>query len=36
MIETVNKLLSYKDNPDVIQLRRVIAKNAILKNEYPF
>ena len=36
MIEIVNKLLSYKDNPDVIQLRRVIAKNAILKNEYPF
>ena len=36
MIEVVNNLLSYKDNPDVVQLRRIIAKDAIQKNRYPF
>ena len=36
MIEIVNNLLSYKDNPDVIELRRIIAKHVIQKNEYPF
>ena len=36
MIEIANKLLSYKDNPDVIELRRIIAKHVIEKNEYPF
>ncbi|MFL2611696.1 MAG: acyl-CoA dehydrogenase family protein [Flavobacteriaceae bacterium] len=36
MIEIVNKLLSYKDNPDVIELRRIIAKNVIQNNKYPF
>ena len=36
MIERVNKLLSYKHNPDVIELRRIIAKNIIQKNKYPF
>ena len=36
MIERVNKLLSYKNNPDVIELRRIIAKNVIQKNKYPF
>ena len=36
MIERVNKLLSYKHNPDVIELRRIIAKNVIQKNKYPF
>ena len=36
MIEIVNKLLSYKDNPDVIELRRIIAKNVIQENKYPF
>ena len=36
MIEIVNNLLSYIDNPDVIELRRIIAKHVIQKNEYPF
>ena len=36
MIEIVNNLLSYKDNPNVIELRRIIAKHVIQKNEYPF
>lgn len=36
MIEIVNNLLSYKDNPDVIELRRIIAKNVIQNNKYPF
>ena len=36
MIEIVNNLLSYVDNPDVIELRRIIAKHVIQKNEYPF
>ena len=36
MIEIANSLLSYKDNPDVIELRRIIAKHVIQKNEYPF
>ena len=36
MIEIANNLLSYKDNPDVIELRRIIAKHVIQKNEYPF
>ena len=36
MIEIVNNLLYYKDNPDVIELRRIIAKHVIQKNEYPF
>ena len=36
MIEIVNNLLSYKDNPDVIELRRIIAKHVVQKNEYPF
>ena len=36
MIEIVNNLLSYKANPDVIELRRIIAKHVIQKNEYPF
>ena len=36
MIEIVNNLLSYIDNPDVIGLRRIIAKHVIQKNEYPF
>ena len=36
MIEIVNNLLSYKDNPDVIELRRIIAKHVIQNNEYPF
>ena len=36
MIGRVNKLLSYKHNPDVIELRRIIAKNVIQKNKYPF
>tara|TARA_A100001015_G_scaffold79176_1_gene87825 strand:- start:3505 stop:5313 length:1809 start_codon:yes stop_codon:yes gene_type:complete len=36
MIEIVNNLLSYIDNPDVIELRRIIAKHVIKKNEYPF
>lgn len=36
MIEIVNNLLYYKDNPDVIELRRIIAKHVIQNNEYPF
>ena len=36
MIEIVNNLLSYKANPDVIELRRIIAKNIIQNNKYPF
>ena len=36
MIEIVNNLLSYKVNPDVIELRRIIAKNVIQNNKYPF
>ena len=36
MIETVNNILSYKDNPNVIELRRIIAKNVIQNNKYPF
>ena len=36
MIEIVNNLLSYKDNPDVIELRRIVAKNVIQNNKYPF
>ncbi len=36
MIEIGNNLLSYKDNPDVVELRRIIAKEAIQKNKYPF
>ena len=36
MIEIVNNLLSYKDNPDVIELRRIIAKHVVQKNKYPF
>ena len=36
MIEIVNNLLYYRDNPDVIELRRIIAKHVIQKNEYPF
>ena len=36
MIEVVNNLLSFKDNPDVVQLRRIIANDAIQKNRYPF
>ena len=36
MIEIGNNLLSYKNNPDVVELRRIIAKNVIQKNKYPF
>ncbi len=36
MITLVNNLLSYKDNPDIVELRRIIAKDAIQKNKYPF
>ena len=36
MIEIVNNLLSYKASPDVIELRRIIAKHVIQNNEYPF
>ena len=36
MIEIVNNLLCYEDNPDVVELRRIIAKHVIQKNEYPF
>ena len=36
MIEIVNNLLSYKDNPDVIELRRIIAKNVIQKTNIHF
>tara|TARA_B100001778_G_scaffold46814_1_gene34320 strand:+ start:106 stop:1551 length:1446 start_codon:yes stop_codon:yes gene_type:complete len=36
MIELVNNLLSYKNNPDVVELRRTIAKNVIQNNKYPF
>ena len=36
MIDIVSKLLSYKENHDVIELRRIIAKNVIQENKYPF
>ncbi len=36
MIEIGNKLLSYKNNPDAVELRRIIAKNVIQNNKYPF
>ncbi|MDC3051516.1 acyl-CoA dehydrogenase family protein, partial [Bacteroidota bacterium] len=36
MLEIVNSLLSYKYNPDVVELRRTIAKNVIQNNKYPF
>jgi alkylation response protein AidB-like acyl-CoA dehydrogenase len=36
MIEIVNNLLSYKNNTDVVELRRIIAKDVIRKNKYPF
>jgi hypothetical protein len=36
MIEIGNNLLSYKNNPDVVELRRIIAKNVIQNNKYPF
>ena len=36
MIEIGNNLLSYKNNPDIVELRRIIAKNVIENNKYPF
>ena len=36
MIEIVNNLLSYKNNTDVVELRRIIAKDVIQTNKYPF
>jgi alkylation response protein AidB-like acyl-CoA dehydrogenase len=36
MIEIVNNLLSYKNNTDVVELRRIIAKDVIQQNKYPF
>ena len=33
MIERVNSLLSYKHNPDVIELRRIIAKKCNTKQQ---
>ena len=36
MLEIVNSLLSYKFNPDVVELRRTIAKKVIQNNKYPF
>ena len=36
MIEIANNLLLYKNNPDVVELRRIIAKNVIQNNKYPF
>ena len=36
MIEIVNNLLAYKNNTDVVELRRIIAKEVIQKNKYPF
>jgi ribosome-binding ATPase YchF (GTP1/OBG family) len=36
MIEIGNNLLSYKSNPDIVELRRIIAKNVIENNKYPF
>ena len=36
MIEIGNNLLSYKNNPDIVELRGIIAKNVIENNKYPF
>ena len=36
MINIANNLLSYTDNPDVVELRRTIAKYVIKNNKYPF
>ena len=36
MIEIGNNLLSYRNNPDVVELRKIIAKDVIKNNKYPF